>query len=276
MIKTKKIILNFYWLLIISLIFLAVFLFFALKPKSLQFYVFDVGQGDAIFIQTPGGYNILVDGGPDNSVIYKLGKYLPFYDRQIDLMILTHPHSDHIVGLNEVLNRYKVKRIYTTGVYYYSSDYLAWLKKIEEKDIPIEIIYHAGSLILNDKVKLEILFPDINLQDKKLKNINNASIVARVVYNDKSILLTGDYEDEEKLINKNYNIMSNILKVGHHGSNTANSLEFLKALNPDSAIISCGKDNKFNHPHQQTLNIFDRLNVDLFRTDLNGDIILKF
>jgi len=273
--KVKKIILSFYSVLILGFLFLAVIFWFELRVNDLQFYVFDIGQGDAIFIQTPGHYNILIDGGPDNKVVYKLGEYLPFYDRDIDLMILTHPHADHIVGLIEVINRYKVKKIMTTGVLYYSPDYLTWLDKIKEKNISVEIIDSQRILTLPDKTKLEILFPDYSLENKKIKNVNNASIIAKLIYGETTVLLTGDYEDEESLVEKGFDLSADILKSGHHGSDTGNDLEFLKAVDPEVTVISCGQDNKFDHPHQETIDNLENLEIEIFRTDLGGDFILK-
>jgi competence protein ComEC len=272
MLKVKKIILSFYSISLMILLFLAIFLFFQSQPAELKFYVFDIGQGDAIFIRTPDRFNILIDGGPDNTVVYKLGQYLPFYDREIDLMISTHPHADHIVGLIEVLERYKVKKILATGVLYSSPDYLAWLAKISKKNIPIEIADQPGIIFLGSEVKLDILFPDQSFLNKKVKNLNNTSIVAKLTYGPNSVLLTGDFEDEESLIAK-IDLDAKILKVGHHGSDTANDLEFLKAVKPDLAIISCGENNRFGHPHQETLENLERLGIEILRTDLEGDFI---
>jgi len=231
MTRLKKTIFKFYGVLVLTLILIFIFLFFELSPQDLKFYVFNVGQGDAIFIRTMSRYNILIDGGADNSVVYKLGQYLPFYDRQIDLMILTHPHSDHIVGLVEVLKRYQVKKIFTTGVLYSSPDYSAWQKAIAERQIPVEIIDKPRALIINNGSKLEILFPDHNLENKKIKNVNNASIVTKLIYGKIGILLMGDYEDEEKLAKTSWDLSADIIKIGHHGSTTANDQEFLAKTN---------------------------------------------
>src|SRR3989338_4464190 len=154
MLTVKKIILIFYLVIAFSLLFLAIILFSQLRPADLQFYVFDIGQGDAILVRTPDRQNILVDGGPDNAVVYKLGKYLPFYDRDIDLMVLTHPHADHLVGLIEVLKRYQVKNIFLTGVAYDSADYQFCLSEIIAKNVKTEIINQPKRLALSDGVEL--------------------------------------------------------------------------------------------------------------------------
>ncbi len=274
--KAKKIIFYFYLTIGSVILFLFFTVYFEYKSPSFGFYVFDVGQGDSILIRTPNRYNILIDGGSDNKVVYKLGEYLPFYERQIDLMILTHPHADHIIGLVEVLNRYKVKKIFTTGVLYSSSDYFAWLDKIREKNIPLEIIDQQRIFSLNDGVELEIFFPNLSLESKKINNLNNASIVFKLIYRDIKILLAGDYEDEESLVKTSLDLSADILKVGHHGSDTANSYDFLKAVNPNKAVISCGENNKFGHPHKATVDSLKSLRAEIFQTNLSGDFVFEF
>lgn len=272
--NVKKIILSFYSLIFIGLLLLAIALIIEFKHFGFEFYVFDIGQGDAILIRTPQHHNILIDGGPDNTVVYKLGEYLPFYDRNIDLMIITHPHADHLIGLAEVIERYRVKKVLITGVIYQTPDYLTWLSKISEKNIPIEIVDRVGLIPLGPDVRMDILFPDKSFLNKKIENLNNSSIVAKLTYASTTIMLTGDFEDEESLVGK-MDLRADILKVGHHGSDNANDLEFLKAVNSKIAVISCGKDNKFRHPHEQTLNNLEDLGVKILRTDLQGDFVLR-
>ncbi len=267
----RKIILSFYSVVVLTLLLLIYILFSELSSSGLAFYVFDVGQGDAIFIRTSDKYNILIDGGADNTVVYKLGKYLPFYDRDIDLMILTHPHSDHVVGLTEVLKRYQVKKILTTGVSSHSSDYLTWLDLIKEKNIPVEIANHRGVMPLGSEVKFYILFPNLSLVNKEIKNLNNASIVAKLIYTSTTIMLMGDFENEEIFVRTNLDLSATILKVGHHGSNTANSREFLAMVSPKIAVISCGKNNKFGHPNQAVIADLRSLGAEIWPTDQRGD-----
>ena len=272
MLRTKKIIFSFYLLLVGALLSLAIFLFFERGPANLEFYVFNIGQGDSILIRTPSRYNILIDGGPDNGVVYKLGKYLPFYDRQIDLMVLTHPHADHLVGLIEVLKRYQVKNIFLTGVAYDSADYQFWLSEIIAKNVKTEIINQPKRLALSDGVELIVLYPDENFFDQPVKNLNNSSVVIKLIYQNVSIMMPGDLEIEESLVAKNFDLSAAILKAGHHGSANANGWEFLKAVNPDYAVISAGIDNKFGHPHQLTLERLKDLEIEILRTDWQGDI----
>lgn len=273
MYQIRKIIFYFYLIIFGSFLFLSFILYSEFSRINLEFYVFNVGQGDAIFIRTPDKYNILIDGGPDNTVVYKLGKYLPFYDHQIDLMILTHPHSDHVVGLVEVLKRYQVKKILITGVEYNSPDYSAWLDKISEKDVPTVIVDRPGKIFLGQRVELIILIPDQSLFKQKIKNLNNTSIVTKLLFASSSIILMGDFEDEESLLSKD--LKADILKVGHHGSKTANDPKFLEAVKPEIAVISCGQGNKFNHPSQQILDNLRNLGIKIWRTDKDGDFQYK-
>ncbi|MAF14289.1 MAG: hypothetical protein CMI53_05385 [Parcubacteria group bacterium] len=271
--NVKKIIISLFAILIATFMIITYVIFLASKPSDLKFYVFDIGQGDAMLIRTPSHHNILIDGGPDNSVVYKLGEYLPFYDRTIDLMILSHPHTDHLAGLNEVLARYKVKHILTTGIFYKSAFYAAWLNSILEKNIFMEIVTKSKKIFLGE-TELNIILPNQNYINQEIKNLNNASIVIKLNFASTSIMLTGDYEDEESLVGV-HDLNADILKVGHHGSHNANSFEFLSAVNPAYATISSGVDNKFGHPHLSTLNDLSSLEVKVFNTALAGDIIFS-
>ena len=258
--------------------------------KDLKIYFFDIGQGDAALIRTPDHKNILIDGGPDNSVIYKLGKYLPFYDRKIDLVILTHPHADHITGLVEVLKRYKVERVVFTGVSYYSDAYKEFKELQREKNIPFtlalrgrQFIFPLSSGVKNDGVKIEILYPFENLWNKVFSGreeegggLNDTSVVNRLDYGKVSFLFTGDagIEVEKQLISYNFNLKSLVLKLGHHGSDTASSYEFLKAVSPRLAVISVGKNN-YGLPRYRILYRLQQLMIPFLRTDEKGDIKIR-
>jgi len=275
MFRVNQIIKKFYLFVFLILIVLGVFLFFEIKLYKPGFYVFDIGQGDAILIKTLNGHNILIDGGPDNKVIYKLGEYLPYTNRQIDLIVLTHPHADHVVGLVEVLKRFNVKQIILTGVNYNLVDYKIFQELILSKNIFYQIADRPGILNLSNNSKLIILYPDHDFLNQNVDNLNNTSIVIKLINNNISILLMGDFENEEKLVCV-YDLNSDILKVGHHGSITANSLDFLKAVSPKQAIISCGVDNRFNHPDFEALENIQNIESDIWRTDQNGDFYFPF
>lgn len=247
------------------------------KDHYLEVTFFDVGQGDAALIKTPAGQKILIDGGPDNKIVTKLGPYFSFYDKDIDLMILTHAHSDHLVGLVEVIRRYNVKKILYTGALHTTPEYLEWLQLIEEKSIKLEITTAGHEYILDNNIKIEILYPLADLTNQKFADLNQTSIVCKLVYNEVNFLFTGDLpsEQEQELIAKTNNLPADILKVGHHGSKYSTSNEFLKAINPQVGIISVGLDNKFGHPDLSILNKLARFKVKILRTDQLGDIKIK-
>jgi len=283
--KIKKLIWLVSGLLAINLIFLFYFLSFtptetAFSPtpslpenNNLKVIFLDVGQGDAILIQTEAQQNILIDGGPDSQIIYKLDQYIPLTSRKIDLAVLTHADPDHLNGLIEVLKRYKVKQVMETGLEDNDLGYREWKKLIQEKQIP-KILTFAGQIInLNENLKLEVLSPSKELHEKSSNNLT--SIVAKLSLNQVTFLLTGDApkEIEQDLIQRKIDLKSDVLKVGHHGSKTSTTLEFLKAVKPKYAVISVGENNKFGHPSLRVLKNLEKVNAQILRTDQMGDII---
>lgn len=266
--EAKLLLLIFYILLVGILLFLSLFIFQASVEKDLRIIFFDVSQGDSSLIITPDQKYILVDGGPDNKVIYKLGKYLPFFGREIDLMVLTHPHDDHLVGLLETAKRYNVKMILMPKTFCQTQTCLEFEKIIDQKNIPIQFVDHSGLMNISPGLDFEILMPSEFLKDEK--NLNNHSIVFQLVFKDVKALFMGDQENEEELIEKNFDI--DLVKIGHHGSYNANDCDFLKTIDPIYAIVSVGKDNQFNHPSQSTLDCLEKINAEILRTDQLGDL----
>lgn len=245
---------------------------FSGDDELLKVYFFDVGQGDAILLRTPDGDDILIDGGANKVILDKLGQYLPINDWDIELMVLTHGHADHIVGLIDVLNNYEVKKILHTGVETDSAVYHRWQKAIAEEGAELIKADSRKEIKLNDLI-LQILYPNQDISQKAIDNLNNASIAIRAVYGQSEILLTGDLEIEEKLVDNEFDLTADILKLGHHGANNANDILFLQAVNPQYAVASVGEDNFYGHPHFRVLNNLNRLGVELFRTDRDGDVI---
>jgi len=259
------------------------------RPQFLEVNFFDVGQGDAIFIETPQGHQILIDGGPDSKILEKLGKEMPFYDRSIDLVILTHPERDHLAGLLEVLKKYKVENVLWTGIIRDTAEFKEWKKLIEEEKAEI-FIAKSGQKIACEKRSLglrpremrmrpcefsiDIFYPFENLESKILKDSNDTSIIGKLIFGQNSFLFTGDsYKDAEReLIEKGVNIDSDILKIGHHGSKTSSSEDFLKSVSPKIAVISVGKNNSYGHPHPEVLERLKNFGINILRTDLDGDI----
>ncbi|MCK4525236.1 MAG: MBL fold metallo-hydrolase, partial [Candidatus Andersenbacteria bacterium] len=207
------------------------------------------------------------------NILDKLGEHLPFYDRKIELVIMTHPDKDHIGGLVEVLKYYEVEQILETGIKCEKAICEEWDKLIEEKNIPVKYA-EFGQRIKAGNIEMAVLYPFENLKDEEVKNSNDASIVLRLLNNDKSFLLTGDagFPVENDLISQNINLESRILKVSHHGSKYGTSNEFLKSVKPEKAIISVGK-NSYGHPAKELLNRLKNMNIEIFRTDEMGDVI---
>lgn len=243
------------------------------KNQFLEVNFFDVGQGDAIFIETPKGYQILIDGGPTNTILEKLGQEMPFWDRTIDVVILTHPEHDHIAGLLEVLKRYKVDYILWTGVLRDTAEYDEWKRLLTEENANIKIA-QAGQKIITPKSVINILYPFENLEGKEVSNTNNTSVVTHLVLGKTAFIFTGDvYKSvERKLVKNETEINSDVLKVGHHGSKTSTSKELLEAVSPKIAVISVGKDNSYGHPYEETLEILKEYDIRVLRTDEVGDI----
>jgi competence protein ComEC len=237
----------------------------------------DVGQGDAILISLPDSTDILIDGGPDKKILEKLGENMPFWDKKIEVMILTHPHADHVGGLVEVLRRYQVDQIYYTGALHTAPDYIAWLKEIKKQDIPMAIVDSEFALNFEDpQASLTFLYPRKSIQNKKFSNLNDSSMVVRFQYGEKKFLFMSDLETkgESELIKAKVNLKADVLKIGHHGSKSSSFESFLKKVAPKYAVIFAGVKNSFGHPHLITIRRLEKLKYGILRTDLLGTITL--
>lgn len=249
---------------------------FYLRDDNLKVVFFNVGQGDAIFIKTPQNHHILIDGGPGNVVLEKLEKELPFFYKSIDLIILSHPHDDHVAGLIEVVQRYDVDNIICTGVLGSSAVSRRWRSIIEERG------YHqavAGQVVSANNFYIETLYPVENLKDREVKDLNEASVISYLVFNDNHrFIFTGDaYKKQEREVisSREETIKADVLKVGHHGSRTSTSEDFLKEVSPRVAVIMAGKDNRYGHPHREVLEKLEYFGIKTMRTDRDGDIVFN-
>ncbi|PIP23647.1 MAG: MBL fold metallo-hydrolase [Candidatus Nealsonbacteria bacterium CG_4_10_14_0_2_um_filter_38_17] len=244
------------------------------KPRLLEVDFFDVGQGDSIFIETPQKYQVLIDGGPSSKIIEKLGKVMPFYDRSLDLVILTHPDPDHLVGLIDVLKNYNVNLIGFTGVVSSNPEFIEWKSQISSKHTPLIVLTKNEKILLGKEVYMYILAPLESFEGREVKDFNSSSIVARLVFKNSSFLFTGDTPKsvEKELVENKSNIDSDVLKVGHHGSKTSTSDIFLQAVTPENAVIQVGKDNRYGHPHQEVLDRLQNYGIKILRTDQDSDI----
>ncbi|MFA4995658.1 MAG: MBL fold metallo-hydrolase [Patescibacteria group bacterium] len=252
-------------------------------------YFLNVGQGDAELIQK-GDYQILIDGGPDDSILSEIGKVMPLTDRKIETIILTHPHADHLVGLNQIIDRYEIGTIYATGVVHTSNAYLEFLEKTKSKNITMEVPDIGEKLTPFDNGNLEFLWPGKVYAEKSAEenNLNDTSLVGRFCYFNHCALLTGDLETDgqEEMFNfysskqseasvekSGDNVFqSEILKIAHHGSTNGTNQRILDFVKPKYAVIEVGADNKFGHPHAGTLDLLQKANIRFYRTDQNGTI----
>ena len=272
-------------------LFFAIFLFFlnffcwkevfALWEESyLSVNFLDVGQGDSAFIRTPENHQIIIDGGPDGAISEKLSALMPFWDKTIDLIILTHPESDHMQGFLNILQNYKADYILWTGVEKQAAEYDAWTDILErQKKMGAKIIIaQANQEIRAGSVLIDTLYPLKNIAGEELKNTSNDTcVVSKLIFGKNSFLFTGDISSaaEKELVGNRSALQTDVLKVAHHGSKYSTSDIFLEAANPQIAVISVGAKNSYGHPTPEVLQRLEKFGIKVFRTDKDGDIKFK-
>ncbi len=237
---------------------------------SYRIHFIDVGQGDAIFIETPE-QNMLVDGGLRESGV---SEYLQTLDiERIDIVIGTHPHADHIGGLIEVFQTFEVGEVIDPGVTHTTTTFHYYLSTIDLYDIPFTVGRKGMQRQLSDNAYMLLLHP----VNPGSNHLNNASIVARVTLGEINLLLTGDAEREaeQEMLNDPGLLASHILKVGHHGSWTSSTEDFLNAVKPEISVIMCGEDNPYGHPHDVALERLNAVDTGIYRTDIHGHVIIE-
>jgi competence protein ComEC len=265
--------------ILISLLILNITAFFFVcqlsKDNPLKVVFFDVGQGDGIFIETPEGYQFVIDGGPDYNVMAeKISNQIPFWDKDIDGVILTHIDNDHVNGLFGVLEKYRIKNVFWSGAtkeddQEKGGNWESMLKK-EKDEGGIITLAKSGRKIIAGSSTIEFLWPEntsAGIQD----DINESSLVAKLCYKSNCLLFTGDisFEEENNLLNKD--IKADIIKISHHGSKYSTSNDFLSAVKPSLAIIQVGKNN-YGHPTQEALGRISSSGAKILRNDKDGDI----
>jgi competence protein ComEC len=250
---------------------------------QLKVVMLDIGQGDAILIETPTGKQIVVDGGPNKSLIDRLSKHVSYFDSSIDMIIVTNPDKDHFAGFIPLLDKYRVGALVDSGSVSDSEVYRNFLKSIEKEkeagngNLKYFKVFSKDTIQLEQDIYLEILFPD---QDISGMSSNDASLIFKLVYRDTSMLFTGDTTEkiEKYLVEKLgqqediEKLDSDILKIAHHGSRTSNSDIFLNAITPDIALISAGKNNSYGHPTPEVLERLGKRNIIIYTTPEYGDI----
>lgn len=248
----------------------------AATKSELRVTFLDVGQGDAIFIQSPSGAQMLIDGGKNRAVIPELSNVMPLFDRSIDVVMATHPDSDHIGGLLDVLKRYRAGIIVQSSVLDPEGDDARAFDAAvanEEEEGGVQVVAERGQVIdLGGGVTFEVLFPDRFIPQVET---NLGSIVGRLVYGNTSFMLTGDSPDEiEKylVMLDAEGLRSDVLKAGHHGSRTSSSLQFVGYVSPEYAVFSRGCDNSYGHPHEEPVAVFAQLGVETFDTCEDGAV----
>ncbi|MDP4001315.1 MAG: MBL fold metallo-hydrolase [bacterium] len=243
------------------------------KPDFLlhvNFY--DVGQGDSIFIQTHLGNQILIDGGPNDKVLTELGNDMPFFDRTIDMLILTHPHTDHVAGLVDIIRRFKVKKVIMPEVKSDVDAYDKFLEIIEEKNVETVYKFEGQRIYLDTATVFDVYYPPQGRLSEK--DLNNTSIVGKLSFGQTSFLFVGDagIAIENSILPK-YDLDVDVLKVGHHGSRFSTSLSLLSEVTPEYSVISVGENN-YGHPTEEVLDKLHSGGSQVFRTD--QDHTIKF
>ena len=236
----------------------------------------DIGQGDACLLEKDGTF-VLIDSGDiehRDAIVALLKKYKV---KSLSKVVITHPHADHLGGMNAIFKNFKVEAIYDDGMPSGTASYKNYLKAIKANQIPYKALKAGDALSFFDGVTYKVLGPVKVIKDQKgNSDFNNNSIVGRLSYGNFSMMFTGDAEKEEEasiLANKGV-LKSDVLKVGHHGSRTSTSPEFLKAVAPKEAFISCGLNNDYGHPHKTTVAKLEKAKIHIYRTDRDGTLTL--
>lgn len=270
-------------LLIISIVILlsalALFVsqYYLLVDHKLHVVFCSVGQGDSMLITTPSQKHVIIDGGPDDSVLGCLGRHLPFWQREISVMLLTHPHADHVIGMHYLVERYTIKHFVREDLANTTAAYRSLLDKIKSQHIPEKVVYAGDQFSINDGVSFHILGPtseylaQTSPGGKIGETSEFASVITRLDFGNFSALFTGDSQADglEKATAGQARLT--VLQVPHHGSATGLTSDLVSRLFPQLAVVSVGK-NKYGHPTPQTLSLFSNENIPLLRTDRAGDI----
>jgi len=244
------------------------------ESPNLEVSFLDVGQGDATLIETVGGVKVLIDGGPNAGVLRELASELELFDTEIDMVIGTHPDTDHIGGLVDVFERYEVGHVLMTENEGDSPAALAYARAAEDEGAPITMARGGQLWQLDAGTTLEVLFPETNPSQMES---NASSIVMKLTYGDTSFMFTGDSPkriEEYLVLTEGENLEADVLKIGHHGSRTSTSELFLDEVNPSFAVISAEQDSRYGHPHVEVTDLLFNQRVEMLSTAVEGTIVM--
>lgn len=240
-------------------------------PSGLEVHFIDVGQGDSILVKTPNGKSLLIDAAK-NTEGSKVVQYIKSQGiGKLDALVGTHPHEDHIGGMDMVVKAFDIGSIYMPKISTTTRTFKDLLNAIGKKGLKIDTAKAGVDIGIDKSVKISILAPN----SSDYEELNDYSAVIKLTYNKTSFLLTGDAGNisEREMLSKGYSLKADVLKVGHHGSRTSTSDEFLKAVNPSYAVISVAESNEYGHPHKETLRELKGANIQILRTDESGTVI---
>jgi len=241
----------------------------------LTFAVLDVGQGDALYIESPTGVQVVIDGGPDDTLLAALPQVMPALDRTLDAVIATHPDADHIGGFTELLERYNVGLFISPGIPKDTATARRLEAQVGDMRIPRLLARRGMSLDLGGGARLDILYPDRDVSALHEDEVNEGGIVARLVYGETEVLLMADVGkvvESRLLALDGAALMSDVLKVGHHGSRFSTGRDFVSVVSPGTAVISVGAKNTYGHPTTEVLGVLEDAGVKVLRTDKNGTV----
>ena len=239
---------------------------------QLKVHFLDVGQADSILMQIPGGKNILVDAGNNADGALVIGYLEQIGIRKIDFLVGTHPHEDHIGGLDDVIKTFEIGKVFMPNITNTTKTFEDVLLSLKAKNLKITTAKAGVSVLEQDNLKIYFIAPNSN----NYEGLNNWSGVLRVQYGDTTFLLTGDAEQlsEKEMLASGTNLKADVLKIGHHGSSSSTSQKFLDEVSPKYAVITVGENNDYGHPHKTTLTKLSKAGIKLYRTDLNGTVVI--
>ena len=245
--------------------------------KELTIAFLNVGQGDAIYIESPSGVDLLIDGGKDRSAVRELSRVMGPLDRSLDALLATHPDADHIGGLPDVLARYRVHTIIEPGKDADSSQAERLADSVRRETGAVHVYARQGMRVhLGKDTYFDIFYPEENVA--QLRETNDASVIGKLVYGETEFMLTGDAPSlvEERLVQMyGARLASDVLKAGHHGSRTSSSDSFLAAVSPATVVVSAGKDNSYGHPHSEVLSNIAEAGAAMISTAEEGTIVFR-